>query len=175
VSPEPPRVVFDCVIFAQALINPKGPAGECVKAAEGGECLLHVSPFVLQEIRELPNKLPVRHGITPERVETLIRQVREYAVVMTDVTERFKHPIDAKDSAYINLALATQSELVVSRDRHLLMLMDTATAEGRSFAQQFPELHIIRPVEFLNELDRRRSDSGNQSTHDSDDDSESGS
>lgn len=52
---EPARVVFDCVIFTQALINPHGPAGECVKAAESGDYLLHLSPFVLQEVRELPD------------------------------------------------------------------------------------------------------------------------
>ena len=130
---QPVRVVFDCVIFTQALINPRGPAGECVKAAECGDCILHVSPFVLQEIRELPDKLPVRHGITADRIETLIQQVREYAIVVTDVPERFTHPTDPKDSAYINLALATNSELVVSRDRHLLTLMDEATSEGRAF------------------------------------------
>lgn len=153
---EPVRAVFDCVIFTQALINPKGPAGECVKAAESGDCILHLSPFVLQEIRELPGKLPVRHGVTPERVETLIQQVREYAVVVTDVAERFEHPTDPSDAAYINLALATNAELVVSRDRHLLALMDPAAPEGRSFRQQIPELRVVRPVEFLRELEARR-------------------
>lgn len=153
---EPRRVVFDCVIFTQALINPKGPAGGCLKAAESGECLLHVSPFVLQEISELPGKLPARHGLTAERVETLIAQVREFAVVVTDVPERFTHPADPKDSAYINLALATNSELVVSRDRHLLTLMDDSTPDGRSFKRQFPDLRVLKPVEFLKELEARR-------------------
>lgn len=132
---EPRRVVFDCVIFAQALMNPKGPAGGCLHAAESGDCLLHLSAFVLQEMRELPDKLPARYGITPDRVETLITQVCEYAVLVTDVPERFTHPTDPKDSAYVNLALATNSNLVVSRDRHLLALMDLATAIGHSFRQ----------------------------------------
>lgn len=153
---EPVRVVFDCVIFTQALINPKGPAGECVKAAECGDCLLHVSPFVLQEIRELPGKLPVRHGVTPERVEALIQRVREYAAVVTNVPERYAHPADPKDSAYVNLALTTGSELVVSRDRHLLTLIDAATPNGRTFRQQFPDLRIVTPVEFLTELEVRK-------------------
>lgn len=153
---EPPRVVFDCVIFTQALINPKGPAGECVRAAESGDCILHLSPFVLQEIRELPDKLPVRHGITAERVERLIQQIRKYAILVTDVPERFTHPTDPKDSAYVNLALATNSELVVSRDLHLLTLMDATTPDGRSFKQRFPELGVLRPVEFLKELEARK-------------------
>jgi putative PIN family toxin of toxin-antitoxin system len=151
---EPPRVVFDCVIFAQALINPKGPAGDCLKAAESTECLLHVSAFVLQEIRELPSKLPLRYGITAERVEMLIKQVHEYAETVIEVPEQFKHPTDPKDAGYINLALGTNSELVVSRDRHLLVLMDVSTPEGQSFQRRFPQLRIVRPVEFLRILGR---------------------
>ena len=30
-SDAPPKVVFDCVIFAQALINDAGPAGACLE------------------------------------------------------------------------------------------------------------------------------------------------
>ncbi len=175
---EPVRVVFDCVIFTQALINPKGPAGQCLKAAESGDCILHLSPFVLQETRELPGKLPrfwryrtwrclqetrelpgklpVRHGVTPGRVEALIKQVREYAVVVTDVPEQFSLAADPSDAAYVNLALATRSELIVSRDRHLLVLMDPTTPEGGAFKQRFPELRILPPVEFLRELEARR-------------------
>ncbi len=153
---DPPRVVFDCVVFTQALINPNGPAGGCVKAAESGACIVHLSAFVLQEIRELPGKLPLRHAITTDRVERFISQIRQYAIVVTDVPERFDHPSDPKDSAYINLALATNSELVVSRDRHLLMLMDPATPEGRLFKQRFPELRVLRPVEFLRQLEALR-------------------
>lgn len=151
----PVRVVFDCVIFTQALINPKGPAGECIKAAESGDCILHLSLFVLQEIRELPDKLPARHRITADRVDAFLQQVRDYAVVVTDVPERYTHPTDPSDSAYVNLALATDSELVVTRDRHLLMLMDDTTAQGRSFRQQFSKLRILKPVEFLTELEAR--------------------
>jgi putative PIN family toxin of toxin-antitoxin system len=149
---EPTRVVFDCVIYAQALINPKGPAGTCVTAAERGDCLLHVSPFVLQEIRELTDKLPTRYGITPQRVDALLARIRDCAVFVTDIPERYVHPIDPDDSAYINLALATNSELLISRDRHLLMLMDDASAECRRFRQTFPELRIVTPAEFLSEL-----------------------
>lgn len=153
---DPARTVFDCVIFAQALINPKGPAGACLKAAESGDCLLHISPFVLQEIRELPTKLDERHGVTPDRVETLIDQAREYAILITDIPEIYVHPADPKDSAYVNLALATQSKLVVSRDRHLLSLMDATNPDGREFMRRFQELRILRPVDFLRELEARR-------------------
>ena len=75
---------------------------------------------------------------------------------MTEVPQRYTRPTDPKDSAYVNLALATNSELVVSRDRHLLMRMDPATPEGRSFGQRFPDLRVVEPVEFLRELAARK-------------------
>jgi putative PIN family toxin of toxin-antitoxin system len=139
VNREPPRVVFDCVIFTQALINPKGPAGACVKAAESGDCVLHVSPFVFQEIRELPDKLPIRHQITPERVESLIQQISEYAIVITQVPDRYTHPIDPKDSAYVNLALATNAQLIVSRDHHLLVVQAAVPKTAHRQTCRIPE------------------------------------
>lgn len=148
----PQRVVFDCVIFAQALINPKGPAGACVTAAECGDCLLHLSPFILQEIRELPAKLPACLAVTPDRIERFVEQILEYSVLVKDVPERYTVASDLKDSAYVNLALATDSELVVTRDHHLLGLMDAGTEDGKAFREQFPRLRVLRPVEFLAEL-----------------------
>ena len=137
-------------------MNPKGPSGSCVKAAEAGDCLLHLPPFILQEILELPSKIDRRFEFTAERVDRFVAQIREYTVFVTDVPEVFVHPTDAKDSAYVNLALVTNSELVVSRDRHLLGLMDANTPQGRSFHNRFPTLRVLRPVEFLREMDARR-------------------
>lgn len=154
---DPPRVVFDCVIFAQALINPKGPAGECVSAAERGECLQHLSAFLIQEIRELPTKLTPRLGVTPERVESLIKHICDYAIVVTDIPAVYVLAADPQDSEYVNLALVTKSELIVSRDRHLLTLMSPDTQQGRLFMQQFPDLRVLKPVEFLRELEMQRS------------------
>jgi predicted nucleic acid-binding protein len=68
----PIPVVFDCTVFAQALINPKGPAGACLSAAQQNRLRLFISNYVIQEIRELPTKLPPRLGVTDERIEALI-------------------------------------------------------------------------------------------------------
>jgi predicted nucleic acid-binding protein len=94
----PPRVVYDCNVYVQALINLNGPASRCVESAREGKASLFVSPFVLAE---------------------------------------------------------TNSALIVSRDRHLLDLMDISRAEAHAFRRQFPTLQIIDPVEFLRALDQR--------------------
>src|SRR5437870_8460082 len=114
------KVVFDCPIYAQALINPRGPAGVCLAHAQRGHLILFISAYVVQEIRELPFKLKPKLGVTPDRVERLIQDLGKYARPMDNVPEIYIHPIDIDDSHYVNLALATGSHLIVSRDRHLL-------------------------------------------------------
>jgi putative PIN family toxin of toxin-antitoxin system len=147
-----PRVVFDCNIFVQALINLNGPAGQCVQKARDGEVALFVSPFVLAEIREIHLKIPAKYGVTVEQTEELAQAVAMFATVLADVPEIYRHPYDPDDSAYVNLALKADAKLIVSRDRHLLMLADGARKEGQEFQARFPSLRIIDPVQFLREL-----------------------
>lgn len=73
---------------------------------------------------------------------------------MTDGPEVYRHPHDPDDSAYLNLALKADAQLIVSRDRHLLMLADPDRSEGKEFQSRFPALRIIDPVELLRVLDR---------------------
>jgi putative PIN family toxin of toxin-antitoxin system len=131
-SDESRRVVFDCNIFVQALINVRGPAAECVRCAQRGEIALFVSPFVLIEIREIHEKLPPKYGVTAEETERLATSLLTYATLITDIQELYIHPRDPDDSHYINLALATNAELIVTRDRDLLSLMDDS-ADSQAF------------------------------------------
>ena len=65
---DPRRVVYDCNIFTQALMNPLGPAGACVVAAIENRVTLFVSEFVLEEIRDIPNKpTPRSVGVTHQK------------------------------------------------------------------------------------------------------------
>ena len=149
----PPRVVYDCNIYVQALINVNGPAGRCVETARQGKVLLFVSAFVLAEIREIHQKLSAKYGVTAEQTEELACSVASFANIVSDVPELYQHPFDPDDSHYVNLAARTDSRLIVSRDRHLLNLMDNSRSESQEFQARFPSLRILDPVEFLRELD----------------------
>jgi putative PIN family toxin of toxin-antitoxin system len=146
-----PRVVYDCNIFVQAIINLAGPAARCVQKARDQEVLLFVSPFVLAEIREMHFKIPAKYGIAAAQTDELAAAV---AVFATIVPELYRHPYDPDDSAYVNLALKADARLIVSRDRHLLMLSDPARKEGREFQSRFPGFSIVDPVQFLRELEQ---------------------
>lgn len=117
---------------------------------------LFVAPFILAEIREIHLKLPAKYGVTGEQTDELARAVAVFGTLITDVPEVYQHPYDPDDSAYVNLALRADARLIVSRDRHLLMLADAGRKEGRDFQAQFPTLRIIDPVVLLRELDEAK-------------------
>jgi uncharacterized protein len=147
------KVVYDCNIFAQALMNPIGPAGACVEAALDGRVLLYVSEFVLSEIRAIPSKpTPSKAGVTLRKAENLIQQLLVSAEYVPDVPVQYVHPIDEDDSGYINLALITEAELIVSRDRHLINLNNPAKPWSLEFRGRFPTLRVISPEVLLQEL-----------------------
>ena len=112
-----PKVVFDCVIFAQAIMNDAGPAGACLQLARARSIHLVWSNYVLAEIRELPGKIPARFVVTSDRVEAFILDVAVFAETIAAVPQVYTNPFDADDSHYVNLAVAASATLITSRDR----------------------------------------------------------
>jgi len=83
----PPRVVYDCNIFVQALINVRGPAARCVEKAGAGDVALFVTPFILDEVRESWEKLPQKYGVTREQTELLASKLAAVATVLLHVPD----------------------------------------------------------------------------------------
>src|SRR5213594_3028737 len=135
--------VFDCVVYAQFLINMDGPAAHCVEEARKGYVHLFASPHILSEIRALPFKLPPKYKVTIEDAAQLAEEVRSIGTIVDSPQRLYAHPIDPDDSEYINLALATNCRLVISRDKHLLNLMDVKRPESKEFRSRYPQLIII--------------------------------
>jgi putative PIN family toxin of toxin-antitoxin system len=146
---KPSSVVFDCMIYAQAMISRAGPSAACVACVRAGDLQLVWSDYVLEEVRELPAKLPARLRLTPERVEAFIADVAPFAQHIAEVAELYTNPFDADDSHYVNLALASGANLITSRDGDLLRLMDQARPEAREFSRRFPDLQILPPERVL--------------------------
>src|SRR5947207_8655167 len=100
---EAERVVFDCVVYAQAVINPEGPAGACLELARKGALSLCTSRYLITEISELPSKLAPRLNITTEKIRDFIMDLASFAREVRDVPEIFRLDRDPDDSHYINL------------------------------------------------------------------------
>jgi putative PIN family toxin of toxin-antitoxin system len=124
------------------------------RRARDGRIRLFVSPYVLDEVLDLclRPKLHAQFGITPPIGAAFVRDLLTFAVSVAAVPTVYAHPFDPDDSHYINLALATHAELIVSRDRHLRNLMDATRPEGADFIARFPRLRIITPVELIAQL-----------------------
>jgi len=157
------KVVFDCNVFAQALLKPEGPAGLCLQAVLDDPKRLLVSNWVIQEIGELPDKGPLRSlGVNAERVLIVLTALNKAAVKIDEPAMVFEHPIDEDDSAYINLAIAGGAEVIVSRDKHLLNLTNPAKPWSADFRARFPRLRIMSPDAFLQELRNERVEQGDE-------------
>lgn len=149
------RVVFDCNTFLQALSSPHGPAGQCVRLAMAGELHLFISPRVLDELVNVASRprVAARLRITSDRLHDFIQVVESAATALVGFPEPFVYQRDPDDAHYVNLALAADARLIVSRDRDLLDLMDPAKPDAPQFLARFPLLRILDPVTFLREIE----------------------
>ena len=147
-----PRVVFDCMVYLQAIVSESGPAAALLRSLDNDALSLFVSESVLEEVREVLSRPKIRQRnpeITDERIDALINRVLEKAVVVNDVRQHFNYSRDPKDEKYINLAIEAEVSYLVSRDKDLLDLMTGETGECKDFRRRFRQLKIIEPVEFL--------------------------
>ena len=133
----------------QALINPAGPGGKCVTLAREGKAALFVTSFILDEIRESHLKIPAKYGVTQQQTEALAAAIASVATLVIDVPEVFTYRRDPDDAHYVDVALAINAKLIISRDRDLLDLMDETSADGTDFKRKFPDLQVLDPVQFL--------------------------
>lgn len=155
-----PRAVFDSCTLLQALVSPAGPSHGCVSVAWADRCTLSVSDSVLSELHELAHRPDVRarFRLGVQKIELFIDDLRAISVHVPDVPSVFVHPIDPKDSQYVDLAARTGSTFLVSRDRHLLELMDRRRPSSKEFLERFPSVQIINPPQFLRVLGERFGD-----------------
>lgn len=164
-SPPPPRVVYDAVVFVQALISGRGPAAACVHRAVAGDAVLFLSAPVLKEMTEVPLRpeLTARYRhLTPERVNAFVDEVRAHAITVSATPpQAISLPRDPKDEPYVDLAVAVDAAYLVTwNERHPAYLMRRDTPEGVHFCSRFPRLKILSPPEFLRELDALRRGGG---------------
>lgn len=152
----PPRVVFDSVVFVQALISGRGAAAACIERVLAGDAILFISDAILREIKDVPLRpeLVRRYPhLTPERVNGLVKTVTAVAIYIPMPPRVFSLPRDPKDEPYTDLAIDVRAEYLVTwNERRLTYLMMRDTPEGREFCDRFPYVTILPPPAFLDRL-----------------------
>jgi putative PIN family toxin of toxin-antitoxin system len=147
----PERVVFDCNVYFQALISPLGPAGQLFAQAAAKRLELFISDYVLAELRELTAEVRIqnKYKLTQEVLDEFFDKVSLAATLVEAVPSVFEFPRDPDDAHYVDLAVAANAKLIVSRDKDLLSLADVTSPEGQDFHARFPDLAILTPPELL--------------------------
>lgn len=149
-------VVCDCMIYLQAVANEQSPAAEIFRLLDQEKITLFISEDILREVKDVLSRQEVRKSfphLTDKIVEIFLERIQNKAVEIFNIPEEFRYERDAKDAPYINLALVTRSAYLVSRDTDLLDLMDENKAAGKSFRFKYPFLRIVKPQDFLDEIE----------------------
>jgi putative PIN family toxin of toxin-antitoxin system len=150
-------VVFDCNILLQAVARKTGPAAACLRLAEEGFVQLHLSEEILAELSGVLQRPAIRSRfpeLTDEIVEDFLKALRSTAEITSDNPKRFSYRRDVEDEPYLNLAIETEANYLVSRDRDLLDLMTGHHDECKEFRQKFRSLTVIEPIAFLKQVRR---------------------
>lgn len=145
-------VVFDCMIYLQSIIRDSEPAVEILRLIEGNEFKLHISMEILEEVQNVLSRPRIRQKnpqITDQRIAVFIRKVMSNATVAESVPQHFNYVLDPKDEKYLNLAIEINADYLVTRDNDLLDLIISDDIESKDFRNQFPQVKIIDPVNFL--------------------------
>ena len=146
------QAVFDTNIFLQSLLNPNSIAAKCLELVRSGKVKLFVSKDTLAEVRDVvlrPNILARLPDADASQIEAFIEDISNISTLIRSVPESFQFQRDPKDEIIINLAIISEADYLVSRDKDLLDLMNGFTDDCKEFRQRFRFLKVVEPLEFL--------------------------
>jgi len=154
-----PRVVFDCMVYLQAVVRETSPAAACLRLAEARQLELFVSRKILAEVQDVLTRNYIRQkfdSITDEKIAQFLSRVRKASTLIKKTSAHFNYQQrDPKDEPYINLAIEVEADYLVSRDKDLLDLMNWNQETGRDFQKKYRFLTVATPEAFLSEMEKK--------------------
>ena len=147
----PTAAVFDCNVFIQAMLSNRGPAYACYEQLEQGTVQVFCTESVLAELDRVRwyRSVQKHRHLTADRVNRFISRVRELVTLIPEVPRVIELPRDPDDAKYLDIAIATNAMLVVTRDRDLLDLMEPNDPDGEKLKSMHPGLRLVVPEVFL--------------------------
>ena len=128
------KIVLDTNVFVSGVFF-SGPPFQILQAWRDGKIQLVISPEILDEYRRVGEILAEEHPVIDP--EPMLEFVVQNAVVFSapPLPERFCD--DPDDDKFLDCALASGSNLVVSGDRHLLKVSG------------YQNIETLKPCDFL--------------------------
>lgn len=135
------RAVIDTGVLVSALIRKQGTTGDVLRALRDGRfTAIYTTDIVVEMIDVLGRaQFRAKYHIEPDDITTLVNLIRLRGELVTP-TQKVTACRDPKDDKFLEAALATQRDCIVSGDADLLDLTP------------FREIPILRPAEFLARL-----------------------
>jgi putative PIN family toxin of toxin-antitoxin system len=152
------KAVFDCNIIWQSFFFGDGVAAKCKKMVDSDVVTLFLSAEVLGEMREVmtrPEFLAKFETVTETMIEKYLEQLAKKSVFIRSVPKKFTLSRDRDDEPYINLAIESKADYIVTRDNDLLDLMTGFGDDSKEFRQRFKSLKVTEPIEFLKIVEER--------------------
>lgn len=147
------------MVFLQGAARPEGVAGACLTLADAGLVQLCLSKDVIDEVRDVLSRAEVRRkfrSLSDDLVDRFVEAAQRRALWIPDPPRLFVLARDPKDEPYINLAIAGEADYLVSRDNDLLDLARADDVDGVRLRALAPNLRILPPGDFLQEVRRLR-------------------
>jgi putative PIN family toxin of toxin-antitoxin system len=152
------KSVFDCNIIWQSFFFGNGASAKCKKLVDSDVITLFLSAEVLEEMREVmtrPEFLAKFETATETMIEKYLEQLARKSVFIRSVPKKFTLSRDRDDDPYINLAIESKADYIVTRNNDLLDLMTSYDKDSKEFRQKFRPLKVIEPIEFLKIVEER--------------------
>jgi len=115
------RVVIDTNVFASSFLNPGGQPRKVIDLWKTGEIILCLSPEIIEEYIIVLSRLGLEGEPELDELLDLFRSKSNilFAALQGNLKVVSDDPADDK---FIQCALRTKAELIISGDRHLLEL-----------------------------------------------------
>lgn len=135
------RAVIDTGVFVSALIHNQGTTGDVLRALRDGRFTAIYTTDIVVEIIDVLGGVQFRtkYQIEPGDITALVNLIRLRGELVTP-GRKVTACRDPKDDKFLEAALATPTDCIVSGDSDLLEL------------NPFEEIPVLRPAEFLARL-----------------------
>lgn len=135
------RAVIDTGVLVSALIRKQGTTGDVLRALRDGRFAAIYTTDIMVEIIDVLGraKFRAKYHIETDDITALVNLIRLRGELVMP-TQKVTLCRDPKDDKFIEAALASEADCIVSGDADLLTLTP------------FENIPILRPVEFLARL-----------------------
>ena len=133
------RVVLDANVVISALITPQGAMAQVLDFWKQGVYELVLSPAILDEIARVAHypRIQQRYRLDDAGIDDFVRLLGEEATLIEPTVRVQAVAEDPDDDRYVECALASGADLIVTGDAHLLKLGD------------FQGVRMTKPGDFL--------------------------